>query len=268
MTIPYITPKQQEIPKLIYKFRFLNRPQIQKLLNHNYHKRIIDWLNDLVEKEYVENLPKDNTFEQRTKPTIYRIGINGIRFLDIQDDCSKEIIKKLYKDKNRSDAFIDQCIFLCDIYLSLTEKNVNNDKVTYEVTTNSDLVNSNSYFHFLKELNPDMIYIETKKVKSRSSHTYNLLTVFETTLPRYSIRKILRNYFIFYQSSEWENMTGKTFPILKFICPTKSDLIYAKRYTKKLLEDYQSPTNLHIKFLTVDEVKKFGIIGEIGEEVK
>jgi len=105
-------------------------------------------------------------------------------------------------------------------------------------------------------------------VKSRSSHTYNLLTVFETTLPRYSIRKILRNYFIFYQSSEWENMTGKTFPIVLFICSTKTDLIYAKRYTKKLMQDYQNPTNLHIKFLTVDEVKKFGIIGEIGEEVK
>ncbi len=265
MTIPYITSKQQEIPKLIYKFRVLNRIQIQKLLNHNYHKRIIDWLNDLVEKEYLEKLPKDNTFEQRTKPTVYRIGINGIRFLGIQDDCSEEIIKNLYKDKNRSDDFIDQCIFLCDIYLSLIKINVNNDKTIYEITMNSDLVNSNSYFHFLKELSPDLVYIETK---SRSNHTYNLLTVFETTLPRYSIRKILRNYFVFYQSSEWENMTGKTFPILKFICPTKSDLIYAKRYTKKLLEDYQSPTNLHIKFLTVDEVKKFGITGEIGEEVK
>jgi hypothetical protein len=63
-------------------------------------------------------------------------------------------------------------------------------------------------------------------------------------------------------------MTGKTFPIVLFICSTKTDLIYAKRYTKKLMQDYQNPTNLHIKFLTVDEVKKFGIIGEIGEEVK
>jgi hypothetical protein len=268
MTIPYITPKQQEIPKLIYKFRFLNRIQIQTLLNHKDKRRINSWLKNLSEKEYLENLPKDNTFEQKSKPTIYRIGINGIRFLGIQDDCSEEIIKNLYKDKNRSDDFIDQCIFLCDIYLSLTEKNVNNDKVTYEITMNSDLVNSNSYFHFLKELNPDLVYKETKKIKSRSSHTYNLLTVFETTLPRYSIRKILRNYFIFYQSSEWENMTGKTFPIVLFICSTKTDLIYAKRYTKKLMQDYQNPTNLHIKFLTVDEVKKFGIIGEIGEEVK
>jgi hypothetical protein len=268
MTIPYITPKQQEIPKLIYKFRFLNRLQIQILLNHKYHNRIIDWLNDLSEKEYLEKVPKSNTFEQKTKLTIYRIGINGIRFLNIQDDCSKEIIKNLYKDKNRSDDFIDQCIFLCDIYLSLIKKDVNNDKVTYEVITNSDFVNSNSYFHFLKELSPDLIYKETKKTKNRSSHTYNLLTVFETTLPRYSVRKRLRNYFEFYQSSEWENETGKTFPIILFICSTKSELIYAKRYTKKLLQDYQNPTDLHIQFATVDKVKEFGISGEIWEEVE
>ena len=173
----------------------------------------------------------------------------------------------MYKDKNRSDGFINQCIFICNIYLSLIKKDVNNNKAVCEIAMSSDLVNSSSYFHFLKELNPDLIYKETKKGKSRSSYTYNLLTVFEKTLPRYSIRKTLRNYFAFYQSSEWENETGKTFPVILFICPTKSDLIYAKRYAKKLSEENQNPTDLHIRFTTVDEVKEFCITGEIWEEV-
>ena len=51
MTIPYIAAKQQEIPKLIYKFRFLNRIQIQTLLNHKDKRRINSWLKDLSEKE-------------------------------------------------------------------------------------------------------------------------------------------------------------------------------------------------------------------------
>lgn len=106
MIIPYITPKQQQIPKLIYKFRFLNRLQIQRLFNHKYHKRIIDWLNDLVKKEYLEKVPKANSFEERTKLTVYRIGINGIRFLKTQNNFYQEIIRKLYKDKDRSDNFI------------------------------------------------------------------------------------------------------------------------------------------------------------------
>lgn len=260
MTIPYITPKQQEIPKLIYKFRFLNRLQIQKHLGHKDKRRVNSWLKDLCEKQYLEKVEKDNTFEQRTKLTIYRIGINGIRFLGIQEDCFSEIIKKLYKDKNRSDNFTNKCILLSDIYLTLKTG------VSYEIITASDLTSPEFSFHFLQDLSPDLVYKETKKTKSRSNDTYNLLTVFETTLPRYSIRKTLRNYFGFYQSSEWENKTGKTFPIVLFICPTKADLIYAKRYTKKLLEENQNPTDLHIQFATVDEVKEFGITGKKWEE--
>lgn len=248
MTIPYITPKQQEIPKLIYKLRFLNRLQIQKLLSHKDKRRVNSWLKDLSEKQYLERVAKDNTFEERTKLTIYRIGINGIRFLGIQDDCSSKIINKLYKDKDRSDNFINKCILLSDIYITLKTD------VSYEIITGSDLISPEFPLHFLQDLSPDLVYRETK---NRSNHTYNLLTVFETTLPRYSIRKKLRSYFDFYQSSQWENEIGKTFPIILFICTTKADLIYAKRYTKKLLEENQNPTDLHIQFATVDEVKEF-----------
>ncbi len=60
MTIPYITPKQQEIPKLINKFRFLNRLHIQKILNHKDKRRINSWLKDLVTKEYLEKVDDDS----------------------------------------------------------------------------------------------------------------------------------------------------------------------------------------------------------------
>jgi len=48
-TIP-ITPQQQQILSLLYHFRFLDRSQIQKFMNHKNHKRILLWLNDLNEK--------------------------------------------------------------------------------------------------------------------------------------------------------------------------------------------------------------------------
>jgi len=259
MTIPYITPKQQEIPKLIYSFRFINRLQIQKLLNHKDKRRINSWLKDLIAKEYLEKVPKDNTFEQRSKLTIYRIGINGIRYLMTQDDCSPEIIKKLYKDKNRSDNFINQCILLADSYIRLQNKT--------EVIMGSDFINVDSPFHFLTDLNPNLVYKEVKKHKKGTTESYYLLEAFEATLPRYSIRKRIRTYLEFYYSNQWEDNMDKHFPTLKFIFPTKADLIYAKRITKKLLEENQNPDDLHIRFATVDEVKEFGITGEIWEEV-
>ena len=260
MTIPYITPKQQEIPKLIYKFRSLNRLQIQRLLNHKDKRRINSWLKDLIEKEYLEKVPKDNSFEQRTKLTIYRIGINGIRFLKTQDDCFPEIIRKLYKDKKRSDNFINQCILLADSYISLQNKT--------EVIMGSDLVNVDSPLHFLTDLNPNLVYKEVKKHKKGTTERYCLLEVFEATLPRYSIRKRIRTYLEFYYSNQWENNMDKHFPIIKFICPTKTDLIYAKRITKKLLEENQNPDDLSIQFATMDEIKKSGVIEAIWEEVE
>ena len=255
MIIPYITPKQQEIPKLIYKFRFLNRLQIQKLLNHKDKRRINAWLKDLVEKEYLEKVPKSNTFEERTKLTVYRIGINGIRFLKTQDDCDEKIIAKLYKDKNRSANFIDQCILLCDIYLDLENKTIDKDGVAYEVTMYSDYVNIDSPFHFLTDLNPSLIYKEVKKHKKGTKSKYFLLEIFEATLPRHSIRKRIRVYLEFYYSNEWEDNMNKPFPMLRFICPTKADLIYAKRYTRKLLEENQNPEDLHVQFATVDDIE-------------
>ncbi len=267
MTIPYITPKQQEIPKLIYKHRFLNRLQIQKLLNHKDKGLINRWLKDLVKKEYLEKVPKVNNFEQRTKLTIYYIGINGIRFLKIQDNCSDEIIKKLYKDKNRSDDFISQCILLADVYIDLKNKTTDRDGVSYEVIMNSDFINVDPSWHFLTDLNPNLVYKETKKMKDRSRSTYNLLTIFEPTLPRYSVRKILRNYFQFYFNNQWEDNVSQSFPTIKFILSTKAELIYAKRYTKKLLEENQNPDDFYILFSTVDEVKKTGVVTTIWEEI-
>ena len=266
MTIPYITPTQQKIPQQIYRFRFLDRKQIQKILNHKHHKRIIDWLNDLVEKEYLEKVSKYNTFEARTKPTIYRIGINGIRFLKTLEGCSEEIIKKLYKDKNRSEAFISASQFLADIYLDL--KSQRKDNVSYEIITNSDFVSADSSFHFLTELNPNLIYKEIKEHKKRKTSKYFLVEIFETTLPRFSIRKRMRTYLEFYLSNQWEDNINIPFPILKFICPTKADLIYTKRYAKKLLEENQNPTDLHVQFATVGEIQKQGFTSTPWEEVE
>lgn len=48
-----ITSKQIEILALLYRFRFLNRVQIQILLHHKDYRRINDWLKDLTEREYV-----------------------------------------------------------------------------------------------------------------------------------------------------------------------------------------------------------------------
>ncbi len=162
-------------------------------------------------------------------------------------------------------SFKQKCILIAEACLNLIRKSTNTSDATFSFETASDYAKENSRFHFLTEteVEPSLCFIKQKN----SKNNYYLVDIFDATLPNYQIRTRLRNYYDFYQSGEWENNITKTFPVILFICPTKSVFIYAKRYTKKLLEENQNPEDLHIRFATVDEVKEFGITGEIWEEV-
>lgn len=78
--LPKITKKEQEIIRLLYRFRFLNRVQIQALLGHKDYKTINMWLRDLREKQYVDRIYSTH-YAERTKPAIYYLSVNGIRHL-------------------------------------------------------------------------------------------------------------------------------------------------------------------------------------------
>lgn len=265
MTIPYITPKQQEIIKLHYQYRFINTKQIQSFLKHKDKKTINIWLKDLREKHYLE-WDYSTKFGENTKPAIYHAGINGIRFLKAQDDYSMAVIQKLYRDGKREEQFIQSCILIAGTCLNLIRKSTNTSDATFSFETASDYAKENSRFNFLTEtaVEPSLCFIKQKNSKK----TYYLVNVFDATLPTYRIRKKLKNYYDFYQSGEWENNITKIFPIILLIYSTKSVLIYAKRITQKLLEENQNPKDLHVRFATVDEVKELGITGEIWEEVE
>ena len=75
-----ITKKQQVILKLLYRFRFLNRIQIQALMRHKDPKTINLWLRDLRAKGYVEWIYSTH-FAEKTKPAVYYLGLNGVRCL-------------------------------------------------------------------------------------------------------------------------------------------------------------------------------------------
>jgi len=80
MKLPKITTKQGAILELLYRYRFLNRIQIQALMRHKNYKTINEWLKDLREKQYVTWIYSDH-FLERTKPAIYYLNSNGNRYL-------------------------------------------------------------------------------------------------------------------------------------------------------------------------------------------
>lgn len=263
-TLPKISNKQQEILKFIYHFRFLNRIQIQTLLNHKDHKTINLWLKDLTEKEYINRI-YSTKFGENTKPAVYYIGANGIKFLKALVDCPKEQVAKLHREKDRLNSFIANCQFLADIYIEL--RNRNTGEMSYTVSTSAVFLNPNSPYHFLANSHIDLV-VGRKQTANGGMKKYYLLEIIGSTLPGYSVRKRIKDYFDFYFSNDWEDNVSNTFPTIILVFETLPAMLPTKKLVNRLREENDNLNDLHIRFATTDEIKERGVTGEIWEEVK
>lgn len=270
MTIPYITVKQQEIVLLYHRFRFLHRLHLQQLLHHKDKRRINSWLKDLVNKKYLENIDQDssNSYEQiknSNKLAAYRIGINGIRFLKTQDDIDKSLLYKLYREKDRSNEFVNHSLLLAGIFLNLSADTKTADSLTFY--TQSDYASNFSLYNFLTEPLPDA-YIKRRVGKSKTRQ-YLLHIIEESTLRfrSYKLRKKIRDYLSFYFSNSWENHTKTSFPTILFILPDMPALIYLQRFIQKILNENTHP-KIHFWLCTKPEIQKQGFTNVEWEEVE
>jgi len=258
MTLPKITNKQIEILNLIYKYRFLNRIQIQAFLNHKYHKRINDWLKDSTQKEYLSRI-YSNKLGENTKPAIYYAGANAIKYYKSLGQDNASYLKKIYRDNERSQSFIDEQIFLADICLKLSTIN-SQGKINYTFETVAG-VTSNPQYKFMEDLSPQLIFTK----KTRSQFKQFVFVILDSALPKYMIKKKMKNYIEFFFTNEWEENTGQLFPIILFACQTMALMIYAKRTMKWLLDDYQNPEEFEAWFATNDDIREQGISAKIWE---
>lgn len=253
-----LTPKQQAILKLLYKYRFLNRIQIQKLLKHKDKRRIISWLKDLREKEYVDWHYNGTDFIAKSQPGIYYLSLNGIRYLRSLSEHPNEELRKRYKEPTRTRVFIDRCLLIADCCIALQAKS--NDEVKYDCVLPADYIDPDSAHHFLDEIKPHLFFS-----KQQDNQTTNyLLENIEPTLPRYQLRKRLRDY-VEYLSGDWDDNSGLQ-PIALFVCSTTTELLYVKRRLRKLLED-EDVENVRIRVTTMEKLKTEGVVSRIWEEI-
>jgi hypothetical protein len=306
MKLPHITTKQEEILKLLYKYRFLNRIQIQVLLGHKDKRRVIAWLHDLRQKQYVEWIYSTD-FTDKSKPAIYYISINGVRFLKtLENDAGTEYlylpeeVRKRYKEKDRSKSFIDRSLLVADCCLTLEVVNKScgdnnkpnnnstssnptnsdgeaktNTNVHYTYVTESDYIDPDHGYHFLAEhetLRPNLCIVKTERKNNRKTTSNYLLEIFDSTLPDYRLRYRLKAYVKYLVEGDWEAETEDSNPpTILLVYPRLADLINAKRRTRKLLLDeyYEAediPKNVHIRFTTTEQLQQHGITGPIWEE--
>lgn len=276
MNLPKITTKQQTILQLLYTYRYLDRIQIQQALNHKDKRRILAWLKDLREKEYIGWIYSTD-FIEKTKPAIYYLSLNGIRYLktlERKDEDSNTIplypleeLRKRYKDDSRSRTFIDHSLLVADCMLALLAFNrATPGKAGYSWIPEAKYIDPDHDFHFLAEhevLRPNLCMTRFNKQGDVAANY--LLEIFDATLPRYRMRRRLKAYVTYLDDQEWEAADPQ--PIILLVCPSVTELTYAKRATKKLIEDtYADEGELRIWFTTAEILKREGVTGKIWEE--
>lgn len=251
-TLPPITPKQQEILNLLYKYRFLNRAQVQTLLKHKDKRRIISWLKDLREKEYVDWHYDATGFVTKSQPAIYYLSLNGIRYLRELDIHPSEELRKRYKESTRTQVFIDRCLLIADCCIKLiTESNVN---VRYTFSLPADYVDPSDPRHYLNEIKPHLYFSRHLE----GDITEYLLENFEQTLPRYQLKKRLKDYV------EYLNDSDTDLSVVLLVCASTADLLYVKRRARTLVDDND---DLQIRVTTLDKIQVSGITSTIWEEI-
>lgn len=276
-TLPKLTNKQQEILKLLYQFRFLNRIQIQMLMKHKDYKTINVWLKDLRENGYVEWIYSTH-FAEKTKPAVYYLALNGIRHFKATGFYPAEEITKRYRESERSQTYIDRCILIANCCMALEaarDESNPSSQSWYFYETEADFIEE-SYYHFILEsesIRPSLCFsgdvYEAGDAEPVTEETY-LLEAFDATLPRYRMKKRMTDYVTYLddESEEWkEGSETDKLPVILIVCPKTSDLIYAKRLTRGLMADMwdEDEERPHVRFTTTEQLKANDVLANIWE---
>lgn len=223
-----LKPRQQEILHHLYTFRFINRLQIQTLLHHKHSSRILTWLNELTEHEYIRRF-----YDKKFAPSssaIYSLGLQGRKFLKRDSEykeIKKELLDRVWQEHTNSKQFQDHCVFLADIYLSLislTEK----AKAKLNFYTQTDL-------HGMQYMildNPDS-YFSIENPNGDIKRYF--LDIFDDIKPS-AHRQRIRQYIYYYSQSYWQDNTKKPFPQILLICPNEKSKNHLYYYIQKKLE--------------------------------
>jgi hypothetical protein len=216
-----LTQRQTDILLLLYRFRFLTRPQIQKLLHHKHHRQVIQWLNELTEHHYVR---KYYDKKSAVIPAMYSLGRNSRTVLKKAGKQASQL-KRIQWEENYSKAFREKCIQIADLYLLLTDQTGG----ALRFWTKIDLQDIEN----LIEPAPDAyLIVEAKR--------YFLDTF--TVAPGKILRGRLHQYADYFAGGEWQEQTKAEFPDVIIFCPNE---IAARRLNRYIAAEFADEPDLH-----------------------
>lgn len=232
LTQKELNQKSLDILFLLYRFRFLTRSQIQTMLGHKYHSRVLVWINELAEYGYILKFYEKSMISD---PAIYCLDKGGRKYLKDSEKAELEPLSRVWKEKNYSQQFRQHCLFLADIYIHLAEKHKDNLKFK----TKTDLFGVEN---LISPICDTLFTIEGEEPKRY------FLDIFDDIPPIY-MRKRVKEYLEYYNSDEWQDNTDKPFPEIILICPNPRLKSHLYHFIKNKLREDEEP----VFYLTTKE---------------
>ncbi len=250
------TPKQLQILLFLYRFRFLNRIQIQQFLNHKSPRRVNTWLKDLTTRNIIGRKYSTKLLAN-TKPAIYHLSTKSRKILLEQPDINEKLLKRVYREKTRSDKLIDHCLLVADIYF-LLDKQSQDNKAKLHFYTKTDLVTH----YYLPYKRPDA-YIA---IEDKDTQRYFLEIIDEGT-PRFMIRSKINQYIDYADNKNWEKNTSHPFPSILIVCPTEDVYNFLLKHIAQVLEE-EIETEIDFYLTTKDIIKSTNIKTDIWQKIE
>jgi hypothetical protein len=242
-------------------------------MGHTDKRRVSAWLKELREQQFIDWFYDPDNPNEKSKPAMYFLDINGIRLLRELGDYPEDELRKRYKDASRQQDFISRCLLLADCCIHLEARNKGDANVNYTYALEADYADPDNDHAFLGEseyIHPNLAFTKEAETDEGFIEQTYFVQFFDLTTPRYMVKKKLKGYVEYFGDDEWEQYKGdEELPIVLIACPTLAELIYAKRYTKKQLEEHelQDREDVRIRFATVEKMRKEEVTGLIWEEV-
>ena len=271
--LPHITDKQKEILKLIHKFRFLNRIQIQTLMKHKDYKRINVWLKDLVGKDYLSRI-YERKIPLNIKPAVYFLAPTGVRFSNAFADT--ETNHKLYREKQRSEEFRNKCILLANFYIDTQQKTeqlnvLNYFKTKQQLEIYDDIIKPYPDGLISLKAPPIVVYnyltkknkltTTLRKIKKHQNNNENwvyYLELINEKAPRFYLRYRVKQYFEYADSKK---LNKRTFVL--FILPNDLTQKFLLKFIEKEFEDALFELNIKFAATTTDLFQNNGLFAGI-----
>ncbi len=250
-----LKPRHQQILLLLYKYRFLNRKQIQQLLGHTYFNRIIIWLNQLSEHGYIYRYYDSHKV---TEPAIYSLATKARTYLlkHMAGEVEAGQLNRVWKEKNLSLQFRKHCLLLADVALALLQ--------TTKLTQANLVFLTKVELHEREDLVtplPDAVFSITEP---SGQCRYYFLDIFDELMPRMMLRKRVNQYCSYFEEENWQDEHSEDFPAIIFICAEGRAKKYLHKQIKKKLLDFEE---LVFLLSTAKQIQTDGTRAETLEQV-